>query len=136
MSTVPTSTWLRVAAVIALVEGAALAAYGLYVIVQVARLGITGPSPVSNVQSVTLEIVIFLVFGAGLLLAGWGLWRVKRWGRAPAVIGQLLGLVVGVPLVGAPGGVERVVGILVVAMAVAALVCLFLPSTTRALLEE
>ncbi|MFM8772502.1 MAG: hypothetical protein ACKOFP_01435 [Actinomycetota bacterium] len=136
MTAMPTSTWLRVAALIALVEGAALVAYGLSVIVQVARLGITGPSPVSNVQSVTLEIAIFLAFGAGLLLAAWGLWRARRWGRAPAVIGQLLGLVVGVPLVGAPGGVERAVGILVVALAIAALVCLFLPSTTRALLEE
>ena len=127
---------LRVAAVIAIIEGAALVAYGLYVIVQVARLGITGPAPVSNAQSVTLEIVIFLFLGGGLLAAGWGLWRVRRWGRAPAVLGQLLGLIVGVPLVGATGAVEKSAGIAIVIMSIVALVCLFLPSTTRALVDE
>ncbi len=128
--------WLRLAAVIALVEGAALVAYGIYVIVQAARLGITGPAPVSNVQSVTLEIVIFLVFGAALLLAAWGLWHARRWSRSLAVLGQLIGLVVGVPLVGATGWVERIAGVLVVLMAIGALVCLFTPSSTRALVDE
>lgn len=136
MTSPETPISLRVAAVIALVEGAALVAYGTYVIVQVARLGITGPAPVSNVQSVTLEIVIFLVFGAALLLAAWGLWRTRRWSRALAVLGQLIGLVVGVPLVSATGSVERIAGILVVLMSIGALVCLFLPSSTRALVDE
>lgn len=132
----PPALPLRIAAIVALVEGAAFTAYAIYVIVEVARFGITGPSAVSNVQSVTLEIVIFAVFGIGLLLAGWGLWRARRWGRAPAVLGQLLGLVVGVPLVSATGSVERVAGILIVAMAVVSLVCLFMPSTTRSLLAD
>ncbi len=127
---------LRVAAAVAGVEGAAFSAYAVFVIVEVARYGITGPSAVSNVQSVTLEIIIFAVFGIGLLLAGWGLWRARRWGRAPAVLGQLLGLVVGVPLIGATGSVERAAGMLIVLLAVVALVCLFMPSTTRALNAE
>lgn len=127
---------LRVAAAVAGVEGAAFTAYAVFVIVEVARYGITGPSAVSNVQSVTLEIIIFAVFGIGLLLAGWGLWRARRWGRAPAVLGQLLGLVVGVPLIGATGSVERAAGMLIVLLAVVALVCLFMPSTTRALNAE
>lgn len=136
MTAPQTPRWLRVAAVIALVEGAALVTYGIYVIVQVARLGITGPAPVSNVQSVALEIVIFLVFGIALLLAAWGLWRTRRWSRSLAVLGQLIGLVVGVPLVSATGSVERMAGILVVAMSIGALVCLFLPSSTRALVDD
>lgn len=127
---------LRVAAAVAGVEGAAFTAYAVFVIVEVARYGITGPAAVSNVQSVTLEIIIFAVFGVGLLLAGWGLWRARRWGRAPAVLGQLLGLVVGVPLIGAEGPVERAAGMLIVVLAVVALVCLFVPSTTRALNPE
>ncbi|MGI9196604.1 MAG: hypothetical protein ACR2KE_03990 [Candidatus Nanopelagicales bacterium] len=127
---------LRTAAAVALLEGAAFTAYAIYVIVELARFGITGPSQVSNTSSVTLEIVIFVVFGVGLLLAGWGLWRRRRWGRAPAVLGQLLGLVVGFPLAGAAGPVEKVVGILVVALSILALVCLFLPSTTQALVGE
>lgn len=127
---------LLIAAAVSSIEGAALAAYGIYVMVQVARLGITGPSPVSNVESVTLEIIIFLAFGAGLLVSGWGLWTARRWARAPAVLGQLLALVVGVPLVRAPGGVERGVGIALVALAVTALICLFVPSTTRAIVDD
>lgn len=110
-----------------------LAGYAAYILVQVARLGITGPEPVSNPVSVTLEIVIFAVIGAGLLVAAWGLWRLRRWGRAPAVLGQLLCLVVSVPLTGAAGGVERTIAIVATIAAVAALVCLFVPATTRAL---
>ena len=132
----PAPVPLRIAAIVALVEGAAFTAYAIFVLVEVIRFGITGPSAVSNVQSVTLEIVIFAVFGVGLLLSGWALWRMKRWGRAPAVLGQLLGLVVGVPLIGAAGAIERVAGILIVVLAVAALICLFMPATPRALLGE
>lgn len=127
---------LIVAACVSAVEGAFLAGYAVYILIQVARLGITGPEPVSNPVSVTLEIVIFAVIGAGLLAAGWGLWHRRRWGRAPAVLGQLLCLVVAVPLAGAVGGVERTIGIVASVTAVVALVCLFLPSTTRALERE
>ena len=132
----PSALPLRIASLVAFVEGAAFTAYAIYVLIEVARFGITGPSAVSSVQSVTLEIVIFAVFGIGLLVAGWGLWRARRWGRAPAVLGQLLGLVVGVPLVSATGSIERFVGIVIVVLAVVSLVCLFLPSTTRSLLGE
>lgn len=124
---------LTVAAVVSAVEGTFLAGYAAYILIQVARLGITGPDPVSNPVSVTLEIVIFAAIGAGLLAAGWGLWNRRRWGRAPAVLGQLLCLVVTVPLAGAVGGVERTIGIVATIAAIAALVCLFVPSTTRAL---
>ena len=86
----PPALPLRIAAIVALVEGAAFTAYAIYVIVEVARFGITGPSAVSNVQSVTSEIVIFAVFGIGLLLAGWGLWRAPL---APSCL--LLGLQLG-----------------------------------------
>lgn len=97
----PTS--LVVAAIVALAEGAALVGYAVYLLVQVARLGLTGPSEVSNAPAVTLEIIIFAVFGAGLLVSGRGLWQARRWARAPIVLGQLIALVVGVPLVLAVG---------------------------------
>ena len=89
-----------------------------------------------RVRAWMTAIVIFLVFGAALLLAAWGLWRTRRWSRSLAVLGQLIGLVVGVPLVSATGSVERIAGILVVLMSIGALVCLFLPSSTRALVDE
>ena len=123
------------AAIVALAEGAALVGYAVYVLVQVARLGLTGPSEVSNAPAVTLEIVIFAVFGAGLLVSGRGLWRARRWARAPIVLGQLIALVVGVPLVLAVGWSERVVGAVVVVAAVAATIAILSPPTTRALGE-
>ena len=70
-----------------------------------------------------------------LLLVSVGLWRVRRWSRAPAVLAQLFALVVGVPLMGAEGWTERVVGGLLAIMALAAIVGLFLPSSTRELIE-
>lgn len=122
---------LAFVAAVVLVEGLLLVGYGLYVIVQLARLGITGPAPVSNPASVTLEIVIFLAMGAGLLASAWGLWQGRRWARAPAVLAQILALVVGVPLMGAPGGVERSVGIVMSGLAVITVVVLLTPGMTR-----
>lgn len=132
----PRSIGLRIAAGVAFVEGVVLTGYAVYVLIQVLRLGITGPDPVSNPTSVALEIVLFLVFGVGLLATSWGLWRASRLARAPLVLAQLIALVVGVPLVGAPGSVERVVGVVLVVLALSALVAVFMPSTTRALVDR
>lgn len=121
------------AAVVALVEGVFLIGYALYITVQVARLGITGPEAVSNPVSVIMEIVIFAGIGAGLLVSAWGLWQLRRWGRAPVILGQLLALIVAVPLAFALGSVERSIAIVTIIAAVIALICLFLPTTTRAL---
>ena len=120
------------AAAVALVEGVFLIGYALYIAVQVARLGITGPEAVSNPVSVIMEIVIFAGIGAGLLASAWGLWLLRRWGRAPAILGQLA-LIVAVPLAFAIGSVERSIAIVAIIAAVTALICLFLPTTTRAL---
>lgn len=127
---------LMVGAAVAAIEGLALLAYGIYIAVQVTRLGITGPAAVSNPVSVGLEITIFSIFGAAMLAAAGGLWRVRRWGRSLLVLGQLLALVVGVPLASAAGGVERTAGIAVVVLAVAGLVAAFWPTTTAAIADR
>ena len=71
----PRSWGLRVSAPLVAAEGLALVIYGIYLIVQVIRLGITGPEEVSNVPAVVLEIAIFTGFGIGVLFAARGLWR-------------------------------------------------------------
>lgn len=129
-------TSLVIGAVVAGIEGVALLIYALYITVQVARLGITGPAEVSSPVAVTLEITIFAVFGIGMVLAAVGLWRARRWARSLLVVGQFLALVVGVPLVTAEGGVERSAGIALVALAVAGLVAAFWPSTTAAIADN
>lgn len=127
---------LMVGAAVAAIEGLALLAYAVYIAVQVVRLGITGPAEVSSPVAVALEIAIFGVLGVAMVLAARGLWRARRWGRSLLVVGQFLALVVGVPLVTAEGGVERGAGIALVALAVAALVAGFWPSTTAAIAED
>jgi len=106
-------------AAIAGLEGLALVGYAVYDLVSVIRFGIQGPSEVSNTPAVTLQILIFALFGAALAWVGRGWWRQRRWARAPFLLGQLLALVVGVPLAQAEGRVEAVAGVVIVLIAVA-----------------
>lgn len=129
-------TSLVVGAVVAALEGVALVLYSLYIVIQLIRLGITGPADVSNPVSVGLEIAIFAVFGAAMLLGAYGLWRVRGWGRSLLVLGQLLALVVGVPLATAEGGWDRFAGIAIVLAAITGLVAAFWPTTTRAIADS
>lgn len=127
---------LVVGTVIAAIEGIALAIYATYIVIQVVRLGITGPAEVSNPVAVGLEIAIFALFGAAMIAGAVGLWRARGWGRSLLVVGQILALVVGVPLAGAEGGIERNVGIAVVAAAIIGLVAAFWPTTTAAIADS
>lgn len=129
-------TSLVVCAVIAGIQGVALSAYAVYIAVQTARLGITGPAAVSSPIAVTLEIAMFGLFGIAMVLAARGLWRAQRWARSLLVVGQFLALVIGVPLATAQGGVERGVGITLVAMAIVALIAAFWPTTTAAVADN
>jgi hypothetical protein len=129
-------TSLVIGAGVAAIEGVALLAYAAYIAVQVARLGITGPAAVSSPVAVALEITIFGLLGAAMVVAARGLWRARRWARSLLVVGQFLALVVGVPLATAEGGVERGAGIALVVLAVAGIVAAFWPSTTTAVADS
>lgn len=105
-------------------EGLALVIYGIYLIVQVIRLGITGPEEVSNVPAVVLEIAIFTGFGIGVLFAARGLWLARRPARAPAVLAQIIAVVIGGPLAFSGDINSRIAGILIVCVAVVSSVAL------------
>ena len=121
----PRSLGLRIAAPLVAVEGAVLTVYGVYLLVEALRQGVTGPAEVSNVPAVVLEIVIFTGFGVALLATARGLWRTWRGARAPAVLAQLIAIVVGGPLVFASEAASRVAGIAIVVTAVATTVAIF-----------
>lgn len=125
-----------VLALISWLQGIALLGYGVFDIVEALTVGISGPAPVSNPMGITLQILLFLLFGAGLVAVGRGWWQVRRWARAPFVLAQLIALVVGVPLAQATETSARVPGILLSGIAAAGLVLVFLPKTTQALLES
>jgi hypothetical protein len=127
---------LVIGAIVAGIEGVVLIGYAVYIVVQVARLGITGPSEVSSPIAVTLEIVIFGLLGVAMVLAARGLWRARRWARSLLVVGQFLALVVGVPLATAEGDAERAAGLGLVALAVAGLLAAFWPTTTAAVADS
>lgn len=129
-------TSLIVGAAVAAIEGVALLVYAIYIAVQVARLGITGPAEVSSPVAVTLEITIFGLLGVAMVLAARGLWRSRRWARSMLLVGQFLALVVGVPLAQADEALPRTAGFSLVALAVAGIAAAFWPSTTAAVADS
>lgn len=127
---------LVIGAMVAGIEGVALIGYAVYIVVQVARLGITGPAEVSSPIAVTLEILIFGLLGVAMVLAARGLWYARRWARSLLVVGQFLALVVGIPLAMAEGDVERAAGVGLVALAIAGILAAFWPTTTAAVADS
>lgn len=127
---------LSVLALIAAIQGLGLVGYAIYDIVQGIRIGITGPAEVSNLPALILQIVIFAALGAAMLAIALGWWRAKYGARAPFIVGQLLALVVGVPLTQAPEAWTQYVGGALVVVGVIGVVLAFLPPVTRALLSD
>ena len=127
---------LRLLAGISAVEGVFFLFYAILVTAGVLRFGLTGPEAVSNPAGVTLEVIIFLFFGIGLMVTAWGWWQTKRWARSPSVLAQLLALVVAVPLISATGNIEKIVGVVVTVVAVVGGVISLLPSTTALLYRD
>ncbi len=112
-------------------EALALITYGILVIVEVARFGLTGPESVSNVPAVVLEIVIFTGFGIALAFTARGLWQARRPARAPAVLAQLIAFVIGGPLAFSDDAGPRIAGIIIVAVAGAATIALLSRGVTQ-----
>ncbi|MEU6594954.1 hypothetical protein ABZ923_38120 [Streptomyces sp. NPDC046881] len=117
---------LTYAAVLAALEGTALLAGGLWVLV----LGLTG-APDDRQQAVTLGITL-AVLALLPLLAARGLLLRRGWSRGPAVITQVMALPVAYNLLRADS-MAIPVGIVLAVVAVAALVLLVNGETTRAL---
>ena len=109
--------------------------YAVLIVVGVARFGVSGPREVANASGVTLEVVIFLFFGLGMLLVAGGWFAAKRWARAPFLLAQLLALVVSIPLIGATDAFQKWVAILVTLAAIVGIYLAFTPAVTHYLLR-
>lgn len=116
---------LTSAAALCALEGLALFVGGVWMLV----LGLTGDG--DRQQAVTGGITV-LVLALLPLLAARGLLRRRGWSRGPAVITQIMALPVAYSLLQADS-VAVPAGIALVAVAVASLVLLVHPATTRAL---
>lgn len=126
----------RVLALIAAVEGIALAGYAVFDLFGALLVGTTGPAEVSNASAMILQIAIFAIFGIGMLIVARGWVKIAGWVRGPFVLAQLIALVVGVPLIGAGESVQQAAGIAITALAIGGLVLVFTPTVTRAFAER
>ncbi|MBN0047972.1 hypothetical protein JS756_28440 [Streptomyces actuosus] len=117
---------LTYAAALAALEGLALVAGGIWMLV----LAVTG-DPDDRQQAVTGGITL-IVLALLPLLAARGLLARRSWSRGPAVVTQIMALPVAYSLLTSDGsGIP--VGIALAAVAVASLVLLINAETTRAL---
>jgi hypothetical protein len=117
---------LTAAAALAALEGAALVAGGVCILV----LGLTG-DPDSRQQAVTGGVTL-IVLALLPLLAARGLLLRRSWSRGPALITQILALPLAYTLLQADSAAIPA-GIALAVVAVTALVLLVNPATTRAL---
>lgn len=118
---------INVAAAIEALEGLALVGYAAYFVIE------TVIGAASNTTSAVALTAVTALLGFGALLVGLGLYRCRRWSRAPAVATQVFALPVAVTFfqsgradIGAP----------LAFVAVVALVALFHPATTQTLSER
>ncbi|WP_328343289.1 hypothetical protein OG873_28680 [Streptomyces violaceus] len=125
-TTGPRPRRLTYAALLAALEGLALVVGGVWILV----LGLTG-EPDDRQQAVTGGITL-VVLALLPLLAARGLLGRRSWSRGPAVITQLMALPVAYNLLQADS-MAIPAGIALAVVAVAALVLLVNPETTRAL---
>jgi predicted alternative tryptophan synthase beta-subunit len=118
---------LSAAAAVEALEGAAVLAIGLYVGVE-AIIG----RPHDLASAVALALMAVLA-GIGILAVGRGLWQVRRWGRAPALLTQIFAVIVAVSMIQSG---RQALGAILIVVAVAGAAALLSPPTTRALLDD
>ena len=122
MSTRPAT--LSAAAAIEAVEGAAVLAVGLFVGIE-AIIG----SPNDLASAVVLSLMA-VAAGIGIIAVGRGLWQARRWARAPALLTQIFAVIAAISMIQSR---RQVLGVVLVALAIAAAVTLLSPPSTRAL---
>jgi hypothetical protein len=118
---------LTTAAAIEALEGIAVTVVGLYVGIE----AIAG-SPNDLASAVVLALMA-VAAGVAIAAVGRGLWQARRWARAPALLTQIFALIAGISMIQSR---RQVLGIVLIALAVAAAATLMSPPSARAIDEE
>jgi hypothetical protein len=118
---------LSTAAAVEFLEGAALLVIGCYV---GAEAVVGRPHDIAS--AVALAVMAVLT-GAGILAVGRGLWQVRRWGRAPALLTQIFAAIAAVSMIQSE---RQALGAIIAVFAVVGAAALLSPPTTRALIDE
>ena len=121
---------LRILGAISAIEGLFYLVCACLVVIGISR---GGPSQVSNVSGVTLEVLIFAMFGVAMSLVSFGWFGRRRWARAPFAVAQVLVLVVSVPLIGATEVWQQVIALGVSIIALVGGFMAFTPRVTQQL---
>lgn len=117
---------LRVAAAVLFLQGAALLALGVYILVELFV------STAQSTANAIVEVMLYVVMTACLWLVARGLWRARRWARSPALVVQVVAGFASINMIEGDGAAPSV-GILVLATALIAFVALLTPPVTRVL---
>jgi hypothetical protein len=118
---------LSAAGAIEAVEGAAVLAVGLFVGIE-AIIG----SPNDLAGAVVLGLMA-VAAGIGIIAVGRGLWQARRWARAPALLTQIFAVIAAISMIQSR---RQVLGVVLIALALAGAVTLLSPPSTRALDDE
>ncbi|WP_435854697.1 hypothetical protein [Streptomyces triculaminicus] len=123
----PRPARLTAAAVLTGLQGLALAASGIYLLV----MGLLG-TPDSPQQAETGGLTV-LALAALPLLAARGLWQLRRWSRGPAMITQIMALPVAWTLLNAGGALMITAAVALTLVVVVTLALVVNPTATEAL---
>jgi hypothetical protein len=114
------------AVVIALVQAAGLAAYGV-------ALGISGIGAPDTGVAPFVELLVYLAFAAGMVGIARGLWSRRRAARTPFGIAQVFALIIGWTLVQGDGLAVDLPGYAALVLGVVGLACALSPGVGQAL---
>jgi hypothetical protein len=117
---------LVAAAAIAVLEALALTAYAV-------GIGVSALQNPGSVAAAPVEIVLYLVFAAGLLAIARGLWGRRSVARTPFAVAQLFGLVIGWTLTQGDGDLVHRIGYVVLAVSVVGIALVMSPAVGEAL---
>ena len=122
-------------ALIAALEGIALLVNGAIAVYSALTDGSYGTQGEDS-SAILIEIVIFVVFGIGLLMVAKGWFTMKRWARSPFILAQLIGLFGGGSMVFDSSASSKIPGLLLAVPALIGLVLTFSPAMVRATAEQ
>lgn len=112
--TAPRPPLLIATAAVSAVEALVITVYAVLIAISAARSG-------SVVAAAPIEVIVYLLFAAGIALVTKGVLSWRRIARAPYVLTQLFGLIAGWTLVSGDGADVHIYGWLVLLVALAGL---------------
>lgn len=114
------------AVVIAVLEALALTAYAV-------GIGVSALQSPGSVAAAPVEIVLYLIFAAGLVAIARGLWGRRSIARTPFAVAQMFGLVIGWTLTQGDGDLVHRLGYAVLAVSVVGIALVMSPAVGEAL---